>query len=55
MVRAKKIYILIIKVNKLFSSFSSVAVFSKRYYSVIETRFEVWENEKCYGNTVHVF
>ena len=42
MARAKIIYIFIIKVNKLFSFFSCTPCF----YRVIETRVEVWENEK---------
>ena len=53
MARAKRICILIVKVNKLFSFFF-VAVFSKRnrkhvfrvFHRVIETLVKVWENSK---------
>ena len=52
MARAKSIYTLIIKVNKLFSIFF-VTVFSKRnrqrspcLYRVIETLVKVWEDSK---------
>ena len=53
MPREKRIYILIVKVNKLFSFFF-VTVFSKRnrkhvspcFYRVIETLVKVWENSK---------
>ena len=49
MAREKRIYILIIKVNKLFFFFS-VPVFSKNmfsvFYRVIETLVKVWENSK---------
>ena len=53
MARAKRIYILIIKVNKLFSCFS-LQCFSKRnritcspcFYRAIETFVKVWANSK---------
>ena len=60
MVRAKRIYILIIKVNKLFS-FCSSWCFLKEiekcamcFYRVIETLMKVWENlKKLYGSCSH--
>ena len=52
MAREKRIYILIIRVNKLFSFFSSrcflkeIGNMSLCFYRVIETRMKVWENSK---------
>ena len=49
MVRAKRIYILMIKVNRMFSFF--VVVFSKIEMENTETLVKVWENSKNCGNT----
>ena len=53
MARAKRIYILIIKVNKLFSFFSSRCFLKEIekactpcFYRVIQTLVKVWENSK---------
>ena len=53
MARAKRIYILIIKVNKLFPFFSSrcflkdIETCTPCFYRVIETLVKVWENSSC--------
>ena len=53
MVRAKRIYILIVRVNELFSFSSSQCLIFKKwktcspcFYRVIETLTKVWENSK---------
>ena len=58
MVQAKRIYILIIKFNKLFSFNFFFAVFPKRnrkhvlcFYWVIKTLVNVWENWRSCGNS----
>ena len=52
MARAKRIYILIIKVDKLFSFFPSrcflkeIETCTQCFYRVIETLMKVWKNSK---------
>ena len=60
MARAKRIYTLIIKVNKLFSFFSSRCFLKEIenmysvFYRVIETFVKVWENSKNLWNAARV-